>query len=231
VSATTVKAAGIALLIAALGAAGTPSPSQTPNRPYTEVAILAVSNIEAREPDCDPRPCSEYYHVEVWGSENATRIKGEEEDRLTCQKGWLFTSSNANKSLAYHPSAKLNREALKTIVSTNFWGATVGLKGVTEGCPTSYHLDQPTEYPQSYVRPLGAYGAVRFNIYRDGSLWFEDKYLVEVGKKIVVSYARQRSSEDATYYVKGGFEIVNMGPWPADLLTAQSSGTVSRGPG
>jgi hypothetical protein len=218
-----------------MGASGTSTPTQSPNRPYTEVAVLPVPNLDLHQPDCDPRPCSEYYHIQVWGSENATRIKGPEEARLSCQKGWLFTASSANRTLAYNPSFKLNRDTLKTIVSTSFWGAIVGPAGVTEGCPTSYHLDQLSEYPQSYVRPMGAYGAVRFNVYRGpngtAEIWFEDKYLVPLGEKIVVSYARQRLSEESTYYVKGGFEIVNMGAWPADQLRPQSSGTVSRGPG
>jgi hypothetical protein len=209
---------------------GTARPS---NQPYTDVAVKSVQNLPQREPHCEGGVCTEFYHVQVYGSENATRIEGPEKSRFVCSKPWQFSIVAANQSILYDPSRyTFAWNDVNTIITENVWGSTVGADGVTEGCPTSYGLRAMAKAPYpSFNRPIGSYGATRFTVYRDGLIAFEDKYFVGIGEKVVVSYARQRISGDTTYLVKGGFEVVNLGPWAKDHVHPAASGPVTRGPG
>lgn len=46
-----------------------------------------------------------------------------------------------------------------------------------------------------------------------------------------MSYARLRATTDGAYYVQGGFEVANLGPWSKAKMAPAEGGPVTRGPG
>lgn len=238
------KAWGVLLALgvaapALAGCMGPPAAEAAPKpryAPYENVFVVPLSGPENREPECaEDGACSEYYLVRVRGSENATLMSGRE-SRLSCTKPWLYDAYPSNQTLVFNASKypSLGSAGNYSIVAEEFWGVAFSGSRPIRGCPTVYGLGGYAKTdPPAHKRILGAYGLFTLNMYREnGSLAFrhEDQFkLFQIGQKLIVSYGEFRAVGDATFYVEGGFEIANLGPWPVSGL--QPGRGFIRGPG
>jgi len=229
-----------ALMLIAAGCLGPASKEKEPDDPYRNYTNISppidAEGISVREPNCTAGGCGDYYFVHIWGSENVTQIRGTPAQHGTCSRPWRYDANLSNQTLTYNASEyaeKIDKRNLRTIIGENIKGVSVYGRRYVDGCPTEYaiHPFYPTSqypYPTRTIAPLGNYGTVKITVYRDGSIAFgQSERLVDLGKKIVVSYGRLVAGTDATFYVKGGFEIVNRGPWPMDLLVPGSGNPVT----
>ncbi|MBI2078261.1 MAG: hypothetical protein HYT80_07835 [Euryarchaeota archaeon] len=236
---------GVAIWVLAAAIAGCMGPGTKddekadPYRNYTNISPpVDAEGVSVRAPNCTAGGCGEYYFVHIAGSENITQVKGAPAQHGTCTRPWRFDAFPANRTLAYNASAypDVDRRNLRTIIGEAVYSVSIAGDRYVDGCPSLYaiHPFYPTAqqpYPKRTAL-VGSYGSVKITVYPDGSIAFgQSERLIDLGKKLVVSYGRLVAGDEATFYVKGGFEIVNRGPWSMDALVAGSGAPVSAGQG
>lgn len=214
-----------------------PIPASFDPRP-DQIAVVNVTGVENRPPACDAQTCSEYFFLLLWGSENATRARGVTLPRTDCSADWRFNAFANNGTLRYNGTRyRWDIPALRTIIGENLWSVEFRTDRIEEGCPQGYGLtgfypDPSRPFPR-HKKIVGSYGLATITVYPDGLMAFGEppNYFVELGRKVVVSYERLRATSEGAYFVKGGFEVVNLGPWSKAYLVPAEGGPVTRGPG
>lgn len=194
-------------------------------KPYTNWFRVPANGLEAREPACAPEGgCSEYFFVTIYGSENATILDGPDVIK-PCTKPWLYDAYPNNQTLIYNKTryTRLESPDLYTVVGENFWGITFNNVNALQGCPTGYGLwDYAKKGVQTHKHLIGSFGLLDLRMYRGGNMTLlcgqDCFHLFDIGEKLVVSYGRLRTVGESSYFVQGGFEIANLGPWPIDQL-------------
>jgi hypothetical protein len=194
-------------------------------RPYQHNVTIPVEGIEVREPSCtnsQPANCSEFYVVRIFGSENATLVSGPDVLKVCSSKPqWRFRLDVEDKSIEYNQSKYAGFPSVtQTLVVQEFRGVVFGEKNAIQGCPTSYGLFPFSKTPPPAHRSiLGSYGVLNATVYRSGGIVVNQGQITfPLGEKLVVSYGNFRVIGDSTYFVQGGFEIANLGPWPVGAL-------------
>ena len=224
---------GVVLVIALLatsfaGCMGPPSAAAkvSPQRfkPYQNNVTIPVEGIELREPACaSASNCSEFYFIRIIGSENATLVEGPDVLKVcTSPPQWKFSVDLPAKVIEYNASKYAGgfAPAMQTLVAQEFRAVVFGERNAIQGCPTSYGLFSFGKTPPpSHRSILGSYGVLNVTVYRNGGLSVnQGEITFPLGEKLVVSYGSFRVIGKSTYFVQGGFEVANMGPWPATSL-------------
>lgn len=196
-------------------------------RPYQHNVTIPVEGIEAREPTCTTSGqganCSEFFFVGVMGSENATLVEGPDVLKsCTSSPQWRFRVKTGERVVEYNASkyAAGFPGATHTVIAQEFHGVVFGERNAIDGCPTTYGLFAYGKTPPpSHRTVLGSYGALNVTVYRSGGIAVNGGQIIfPLGEKLVVSYGEFRVVGSSTYFVQGGFEVGNLGPWPSTGL-------------
>jgi hypothetical protein len=205
-------------------------------KPYVNNVTVPVANVENREPACTTdsggTQCTEFYLVRIVGSENATLVEGPDVLKAcTSSPRWLYRLDEARRRIEYNASYyQAISPTANTIVAQEFRAVVFGERSAIQGCPTSYGLfSYEKTPPPSHVKILGAFGALNTTVFRFGNVVVNKEIFFNIGDKLVVSYGAFRVVGSSTYFVQGGFEVVNLGPWRFDHL-APGTGTVQGEP-
>lgn len=193
-------------------------------RPYQNNVTIPLEGIELREPVCaSSSNCSEFYVIRLVGSENATLVEGPDVLKIcTSNPQWKFSVDLDDKIIEYNASKYAGGfpPAVQTLIAQEFQAVVFGERNAIQGCPTSYGLFSFGKTPPpSHRSILGSYGVLNATVYRSGGIVVNQGQITfPLGEKLVVSYGSFRVIGKSTYFVQGGFEIANMGPWPAASL-------------
>lgn len=224
---------GVVLVIVLLapsfaGCMGPPSAAakvQQPRfQPYQNNVTVPIEGIEKREPVCAAASnCSEFYFIRIVGSENATLVDGPDVlKQCTSRPQWKFTVEAADRRIKYNASKYAGGfpAAMQTLIGQEFQAVVFGERNAIQGCPTSYGLFSFGKTPPpSHRSILGSYGVLNATVYRSGGIVVnQGEITFPLGEKLVVSYGSFRVIGTSTYFVQGGFEVANLGPWPAAAL-------------